>query len=196
MERAKNAIADEHTPAQQRRNETGRLLRGCWRYLLERPCPFLATLPLTVAFLAADVWSSSRFCSSATPHPAWRGVLPRQHEGRRSLPLPSAICSIVRPEATDLSLRIAASPSSRRPLVLVLDQQPVVALAAAVAVVLQPHQHPAALQLVTGQDELQLALAQRRVDVVGAFGQPEAAVPQHHRAAAILALGIVPSKSP
>ena len=43
--------------------------------------------------------------------------------------------------------------------VMALDQQPVVALAA-LAVVAQAHQHPAALQLLAGKRELELALAQ------------------------------------
>ena len=70
--------------------------------------------------------------------------------------------------------------------VAVLDQQPVVAL----AVVLQPHQHPAAVQPAALHDELQLALGQRLVHVLEALlGRPIAAVPQLHHAAAVLAPG-------
>ena len=78
------------------------------------------------------------------------------------MPLPFTILSVVRPKqpiVLQMALRVVG-----RPLVLVLDRQPVVALAA-VAIVLHAHQHPAALQLAS-QDELQLALAQRRLDVV------------------------------
>ncbi|MGY3587190.1 hypothetical protein ACVIF9_005867 [Bradyrhizobium sp. USDA 4350] len=63
-----------------------------------------------------------------------------------------------------------------------LDQQPVGALAAE-AVVLHPHQHPAAVQLVTVQRELQVALLEAALGIVGF---PGAAIPELHRAAAIL----------
>ena len=51
----------------------------------------------------------------------------------------------------------------------------------------QAHEHPAALQLLARQREFELALAQGLGGI--AIGSPEAAVPQHHRAAAIFALG-------
>jgi hypothetical protein len=73
-------------------------------------------------------------------------------------------------------------------VVLVLDQQPVVALAA-LAVVAHAHQNPAALQLAAGERELEIALAQRRIDVAVALRRPEPAVPEHDGAAAVLALG-------
>ena len=50
-------------------------------------------------------------------------------------------------------------------------------------------QHPAAPELLPGNRELQLALVQRRVDIGRLIlRHPEAAVPQHDRAAAIFAL--------
>jgi hypothetical protein len=69
-----------------------------------------------------------------------------------------------------------------------IAMQPVVALAS-FSIVLQKHEHETTPQLLAGQREFQLTLAQRRVDVLGSFGHPEAAVPKHHGAAAILALG-------
>ena len=70
--------------------------------------------------------------------------------------------------------------------VVALDQEPVRALAA-LPVMAQSHQHKASLQLFADQRETQLALAQSlfRVAVSG----PEAAIPQHDRAAAILSFG-------
>ena len=70
-------------------------------------------------------------------------------------------------------------------VIAVLDQQPVGALAAA-AVVLHAHQHPLALEFLTHQREFEVTLGEtfRRV-----FGVPVAAVPDLHRAAAVLALG-------
>ena len=69
--------------------------------------------------------------------------------------------------------------------VAVLDQEPVGALAA-VAVAPHPHQNPAALQLVAVQGELQVALLEA---ALGVIGFPGAAIPQHDGAAAILAFG-------
>ena len=66
--------------------------------------------------------------------------------------------------------------------VAVLDQEPVGALAA-VAVALHPHQHPAAVQLVAMQREFQVALLEA---ALGIIGFPDAAIPQHDGAAAIL----------
>ena len=71
-------------------------------------------------------------------------------------------------------------------LVAMLDQQPVVAPGFEL-IVLHPHQHPAAMQFLAVQAEFEIALGQHLVGV--AFRRPGAAVPQHHRAAAILALG-------
>ena len=71
-------------------------------------------------------------------------------------------------------------------VVAVLDQQPVGALAAP-AVVLHAHEHPAALQPLAFQSEFQVAALQPLMRI--ALGNPVAAVPQLHRAAAILALG-------
>ena len=79
-------------------------------------------------------------------------------------PLPAAISSMVRPEATERSCSVTGSRPSRSIAVAVLDQKPVVALAA-LAVMAQAHQHPATLQLLTDKRELQLALAQSFVRI-------------------------------
>jgi hypothetical protein len=68
-----------------------------------------------------------------------------------------------------------------------LDQQPVRALAA-VAIALHAHEYPAALQALAGKQEFQLALAQLLFGREVAHRQPEAAVPELHRSAAVLAL--------
>ena len=49
------------------------------------------------------------------------------------------------------------------------------------------HEHPRAFQFGAVQRELQITLLQCRVHI-GHFRRPRAAVPNHHRAAAILAL--------
>ena len=76
-------------------------------------------------------------------------------------------------------------------LVAMLDQEPVGALAAPastlLAVPFHPHQHPAAMQALAFEDELEVALLQAFMRI--ALRQPVAAVPQLHRAAAILAFG-------
>src|SRR5215510_2575699 len=68
---------------------------------------------------------------------------------------------------------------------MALDQQPVVALAA-LAVMTQAHQNPGALQFFAAKGEAELALAQRFGRIL--IASPEAAIPQHDRAAAIFAL--------
>jgi hypothetical protein len=74
-----------------------------------------------------------------------------------------------------------------RPAVVVLDQQPTWSLFALAA--LHTHQHEAALQPLAVEDDLQVALLQALVRVGPGFRLPIAAVPEHHRAAAVLALG-------
>jgi len=56
-----------------------------------------------------------------------------------------------------------------RPFILVLDQQPVVALAAE-AIALHAYEHEASLELLSGEDEFQFALGQRLVDVLVTLG--------------------------
>src|SRR5436189_5043022 len=60
--------------------------------------------------------------------------------------------------------------------IVTLDEEPVRALAV-LAVMAQTNEHPAALQLLAGEGELELALAQRLGGVP--VRCPEAAVPQH-----------------
>src|SRR6266700_312856 len=73
--------------------------------------------------------------------------------------------------------------------VAVLDQKPVVAAAAvALAILPHAHQHPAALQFLAGNGELQLALAKSASGVARDFRVPQAPIPYHDGAAAILPL--------
>ena len=76
-------------------------------------------------------------------------------------------------------------------LIVMLDQQPVGAFAAE-SVAPHAHQHPAAFQLFPRQHEFEIAFGQHFFGV--AIRLPEAAIPQHHRAAAILAFGNGPFK--
>ena len=108
---------------------------------------------------------------------------------------PSAAFSMLPPSSRAISTssrfetteRGASSAMSRLlgPLVAVLDEQP--GGLASRRPPARPHQHPRALQLLAVEPELQLALLQRRVHVLG-LGSPRAAVPDHHGAAAVLAL--------
>src|SRR5204863_5667289 len=71
-------------------------------------------------------------------------------------------------------------------LVTMLDQEPVSALAAIACTVFHAHEHPAPPELLAGDREFELALAQRAIYVAGfLLRHPEAAIPQHHRAAAV-----------
>src|SRR5436190_13496453 len=72
-----------------------------------------------------------------------------------------------------------------REFIALLDQQPVVL--AVLATAAQADQRPAAVQPLAVQLEGELAVLERRIDIV--MRLPGAAVPQHHRAAAIFALG-------
>ena len=76
------------------------------------------------------------------------------------------------------------------PLVLVLDQQPRLAVLGRLLAgpprppALGAHEHPGAFQLEAVERHLEIALGQRRVDVVD-LGRPRAAIPQHHHAGAV-----------
>src|SRR5262249_47755732 len=66
----------------------------------------------------------------------------------------------------------------------VLDQEPCGARFSRARA--QPDEHPCPLQLLSAQSELEIALLQSRVDI-GRFGLPGSVVPDHDRAAAVLA---------
>ena len=76
------------------------------------------------------------------------------------------------------------------PLVLVLDQQPRLAVLGRLLAgpprppALGAHEHPGAFQLEAVERHLEIALGQRRVDVVD-LRRPGAAIPQHHHAGAV-----------
>ena len=71
--------------------------------------------------------------------------------------------------------------------IAVLDEQPVVSLAA-IAITLHAHEHPAAVHALAFHDEFQLTLAQLLLGGCIAFGRPETAVPELDGAAAVFAL--------
>ena len=73
--------------------------------------------------------------------------------------------------------------------IAMFDQQPIVALTVARAIVLETHQHPAALQFFSGENEFEFAVAKCLLGIFVTERRPEAAIPQHHRAAAVLAFG-------
>lgn len=67
-----------------------------------------------------------------------------------------------------------------------LDQQPIGALAA-LAIVAHAHKHEAAVQALAFEGELEVALGKRLFRALLSLRLPIAAIPQHDRAAAILA---------
>src|SRR5262249_43149731 len=86
-----------------------------------------------------------------------------------------------RDEHVKLAAEIAAAFDM---LVALLDEEPVLALAFR----LEPNQHPAALHPLAMEDHLELPLGHGSHGIP-VCGLPRPLVPQHHRAAAILALG-------
>ena len=127
----------------------------------------------------------------ALPHRAGRALL-AGHERRRRAPLAERDL-LQGPSRGDrlgvFQKRILVALMGE--LVAMLDQQPVGALAAPastfIAVPFHAHQHPAAVQAFALKDELEVALLQAFVRIT--LRQPVAAIPQLHRAAAILAFG-------
>ena len=71
--------------------------------------------------------------------------------------------------------------------VVVLDQQPVVSLAA-LAVLFHPYKDETAAQPLTLQHDLEIALPQALARIGPGLRRPVATVPQHYRAAAVLSL--------
>ncbi len=72
-------------------------------------------------------------------------------------------------------------------LVVLLDKQPVVLAFFAEAVALHADERPVAVQLLPMKDEFELALAQPLINI--GHRLPGSLIPDHHRAAAILAFG-------
>src|SRR5205085_154143 len=75
----------------------------------------------------------------------------------------------------------------RRGRVAVLDEQPGALVARAAAAARGVYQHPRAAELLAVQRKLELALGDGALDV-GLVGLPGAAIPDHHRPAAVLVL--------
>jgi hypothetical protein len=90
---------------------------------------------------------------------------------------------IHRPPADDADRFTVGRFDAARRVVTILDEQPVLPVLAGLAA--HAHQVPDALETLAVQTELQLAGAIARSGI--ADGLPRAAVPQHHRAAAVLA---------
>ena len=104
-------------------------------------------------------------------------------------PLPAAIFSMVRPEATDRSGANTASPSpSVAYLSRCFDQQPVGSLPS-VPVMLHPHKDETPVQTFAIERELEIAFFQCLFWRHRALRLPISAVPQLHRTATILAFG-------
>jgi hypothetical protein len=105
-------------------------------------------------------------------------------------PLPAAMASIGRPDATEVSFcsRTAAPLAAHGELVAVLDQEPVCVLAS-FPIVGHADQDKSAVQPIALQRELEIALRQRLLGGLRSLRFPITAIPQHDRAAAILTLG-------
>ena len=118
---------------------------------------------------------------------AFAGALAERTKDVGPFPLPAAIASIVLAEATDRSCCIISSTSLEEPACpsrCLINNQLLRALALAIA--LHPHQDPRALQPIAIQRKFQFSLFKLRFWINGAFRSPVSAVPQLHRAAAIL----------
>ena len=112
---------------------------------------------------------------------------PAAMNGLGPRPLPAAICSMARPEATDCP--VSATIILAGEFVAVLDQQPVVALAAVAGRASCARAQSCPCSFSPASVNLSSPLRRAASTSLVAFGHPEAAVPQHDRAAAILALG-------
>ena len=113
----------------------------------------------------------------------------RQHERLRARPLPAAICSMVRPEATERSFVRMASPSpglAHSSRCLISSQ--LLRLPPSRSCFMRTSTQPPC-SLSPASTNFSSPLRSASVDVLVALGQPEAAIPQHDGAAAILALG-------
>ena len=121
------------------------------------------------------------------PHCAWIGSLgARGHEGLGAPPFPGGdliYCATGGNRAVlgEQSVSILAGE-----LVTMLDEEPVAALAAIAFPAFHAHERPATPELLAGRGKLELALAERRTHVRGLLIRyPEAAIPEHHRAATV-----------
>jgi hypothetical protein len=118
--------------------------------------------------------------SAALAPAAMNGLAPRPLAGRDLIHCPPGSN---RPVLSQQGVGIIA-----RKLIAMLDEKPVVALAAVSCPSLHAHQHPPAPQLFASDNELELAFAECGAGVGGfLFGHPVAAIPEHHCAAAVFA---------
>ena len=79
---------------------------------------------------------------------------------------------------------MSRSPAQSSRCLMSSHDRPIVAAARAGIAAARAHEHPRSLQLVSVQRELQVALLQRRIDVVH-FRRPRSAVPEHHDSGAV-----------
>ena len=142
---------------------------------------FAARSPSRPAFSFAA--RSMIVASIAPASPPLAGRFERQTAGVSSPRMSSKSPSLFTLRGANSVMSSSPAQSSR---CLISSQLATVAAAAARARIAAagPHEHPRSLQLVAVQRELQVALLQRRVDVVD-FGRPRAAVPEHHDAGAV-----------
>jgi hypothetical protein len=71
-----------------------------------------------------------------------------------------------------------------------LDKKPVIAVAAIpLSIMPQAHDYPAALELLSREGEFELPFTKGAFRIATILRSPETTVPEHHGAAAILALG-------
>src|SRR5438874_4657406 len=123
------------------------------------------------------------------PHRVGCGCFAGEHEGLRS---PAFAGSNLLHAASGgyravlISDRIAAFALMS---VAVLDQKPVVAVAAvALAILPHAHEHPTALQLLAREHEFEVPLPKRVFRIATVFRRPEAAIPKHNGATAVFTL--------
>src|SRR4051812_40136483 len=81
--------------------------------------------------------------------------------------------------------------------IAMLDQEPVIAVAAAVLPVMShPHQNPASLQFFTRKCEVQISFMERPFGIPTVFGRPEASVPEQDGTAPVFTLRDRPFEVP
>src|SRR3954452_22412193 len=90
--------------------------------------------------------------------------------------------------ASDAALKFTADGVDDASIAM-LDQEPVIAVAAAVLPVMShPHQNPASLQFFTRKCEVQISFMERPFGIPTVFGRPEASVPEQDGTAPVFTL--------
>ena len=114
--------------------------------------------------------------------------LPREHEG--FWPLTLAIGDFFQAATRrPRSILVCYASSLPFPTVAMFDEEPVVSIAPiAFSILAHTNQHPAALQLRPRENELQISFPEGTLGIASILRSPEAPVPKHDGAAAVLAL--------